>query len=80
MMTDEQIANVKAKLEGAFRPLTCKAEDWDYKEKMRFKVLDGNHNAIFENPKITQHDVESSLAEILEQARAEIQAKGLPLT
>jgi hypothetical protein len=82
MMTDEQIAIAKARLEAAFRPLVCKAEDWDHKYRMRFKVLDGNGAVILEMPEILQRDVvdASRLGDVIEQARLVVQAKGYVLT
>ena len=78
MMTDGQIAAAKDRLEGAFRPLICKAEDWDYKAKMRFKVLDENDNTIFEAPEIVKSVIvdESRFADVIEKARGVVQAKG----
>ena len=77
MMTDKQIATAKSRLENAFRPLICKAQDWDYRAKMCFKVFDENNNIIFEVPKIVQGDVadESRFADLIEQARTAVQAK-----
>ncbi len=79
-MTDKQIAEAKSKLEGAFRPLECKARDFDYKAKLRFKVIGKNDNIIFERT-ITDHDVNDAgrFADLIAQARAEVQVKGFLL-
>jgi hypothetical protein len=77
MMTDGQIAGAKSRLGDAFRPLRCKAEDRDYRAKLQFKVIDENDNTIFEAT-ITDHDVNdaSRFADVIEHARAAVQAKG----
>jgi hypothetical protein len=82
MMTDEQIAIARARLEAAFRPLVCEAEDWDYKEKMRFRVLDEQGAVILNVPEIFQRDVidASRLGDVIEQARLAVQAKGYVLS
>jgi hypothetical protein len=81
MMTDEQIAAAKTKLEGAFQPLRCKVQDYDARAKMRFKIIDENDKTVVEAA-ITEHDVRDAvrLADIIEQAREVAQAKGFALT
>jgi hypothetical protein len=77
MMTDVQIAGATSRLRDAFRPLRCKAEDRDYRAKLQFKVIDENDNIIFEST-ITDHDVNDAnrFADVIEHARAAVQAKG----
>jgi len=78
MMTVEQITTAKERLENAFRPLICKVEDLDYRSKIRFKVLDGKGNTVFEVPQVFQSTIidERHFADVIEQARRVIQAKG----
>jgi hypothetical protein len=81
MMTDKQIADAKSRLEGAFRPLKCKAEDHDYRAKLRFKVIDESDDTVFE-ARITDHDVNDAgrFADLIAQATAVVQAKGFVLS
>jgi hypothetical protein len=81
MLTDEKIQNIKARLEGAFKPLRCVVEVWDYKQKLRFKVFDDN-DGIIEMPEIVLRDLssESHLQGVILEARARVQAKGIVLT
>ncbi len=80
MITDEQILGAKSRLEGAFRPLRCKAQDWDYMAKMQFKVVDENGSIIFE-AKIAERDVvdASRFVDVIEQAKAAMQDQGFVL-
>ena len=81
MMTDEQIASAKTKLEGAFRPLRCKVQDHDYRARMRFKVIDTSDNMIVEHDMVEDVVRDARrLIEVIEQARAAVQAKGFALT
>ena len=81
MINDEEIAHAKRALEGSFRPLVCKAEDWDYKAKMRFKVLDEKGETILEIPELVRGDIvnEARFAELIEIARNAVRAKGYAL-
>ncbi len=81
MLTDEEILKIKVRLEGAFKPLRCVAEVWDYKQKLRFKVFDPNDQGIIEVPEIVLRELsnESQIQEVIQQARAQVQDKGIVL-
>jgi hypothetical protein len=82
MLTDEKIQDIKARLEGAFKPLRCVVEVWDYKQKLRFKVFDDNDEDIIEMPEIVLRDLsnESHLQDVIQEARARVRPKGIVLT
>jgi len=82
MLSDEQIEIIKQRLEGSFNPLRCVADVWDYKQKLRFKVFDETDRAIIEVPEIVLRDVaeENRLGDLVEQVRAQVQARGFVLT
>lgn len=69
---------IKKMVEGAFAPLRCVAEIWDYNTKLRFKVFDQKDKGIIVAPKIVLKDIreEKRLRELLNQAREHVQQKG----
>jgi len=75
MLTDEEIASVKATVEGAFTPFRCVAEAWDSKEKLRFKVLDHYGYGIVEVPEVAESTIrnENLLQSVIDNARTLIQ-------
>jgi len=81
MLTDENINNIKFRVEGAFKPLRCVAEIWDYKQKLRFKVFDNDNHGIIEIPSIVLRDLtdESRLQDVIEQTREQVKSKGFVL-
>jgi len=69
------------KIEGAFRPLRCVAEIWDYNEKLRFKVFDKNNKGIVERPRIILREIRDKkmLEMLLQSVRYIIERKGFKL-
>ena len=78
MLTNDEI---KAMVEGAFVPLRCVAEIWDYDDKLRFKVFDRNDKGLIKMPKVVLSDFrdEEQLREVLSQVRERVQQKGCSL-
>ena len=68
-------------VEGAFRPLRCVAEIWDYDDKLRFKVFDENNNSIIERPLLVLRELadEKTLSEFLRLIRTQVEEKGFTL-
>ena len=56
MLTDEDVEEFRVRVESAFTPLRCGTEDWDYKEKLCFKVFDSKNEITIE-----MHEVETRL-------------------
>jgi hypothetical protein len=79
MLTDEEI---KARLEGAFKPFRCYTKDRDYKHRLRFTVFNHDDQGIFQSEDIVRRRLrdESHLQDVIEKARAQIQAKAFVLT
>jgi hypothetical protein len=75
MRTNEQITRV---IEGAFRPLRCVAEIWDYEKKLRFRVFDANDQPVVTFPEqlIASLSSDAQLSELISQARDRVQSKG----
>ena len=48
-LSTEQIRDA---VEGAFKPLRCVAEIWDYNEKLRFKVFDADDHTAIQAPRL----------------------------
>jgi len=82
MLTDEEIAKVKATVEGAFTPFRCVAEVWDDKRRLRFKVFDLDDNNIIEVPEVAESTIrnEHLFRIIIDNARTVIQVKGFVLS
>jgi hypothetical protein len=82
MLTDDEIKGIMGRIESAFKPLRCVAKDWDYKEKLKFRVFDDNDQVILEREKITLRSLKdrSTFQDVIEQARAEVQARGFVLS
>lgn len=78
MRTNEQI---KATVEGAFRPFRCVAEIWDYDYRLRFKVFDENDRGLIELPDVVLRNLrdETQLRNILAMARERLLEKGYRL-
>jgi hypothetical protein len=74
-MSDDKI---KTLVEGAFQPLRCKAEIWDYGAKLKFKVYDQNNQIVYEVPLAVLSD-KGNLDAMLQGSRADIQGKGITL-
>jgi len=76
----EDIKKIKARLEGAFRPLHSVAEVWDYEQKLRLKVFDQNDQGVVQISKsVPRHLSDQDIQDIIEQVRAQLQAKGFIL-
>lgn len=73
--------NVKSTVEGAFSPLQCVAEIWDYNQKLRFKVFDAKGDVVFEMAEIILREIrkKNNLASILSSARKIVEKKGFML-
>jgi hypothetical protein len=78
MRTDEDIKMI---VEGAFKPLRCVAEVWDYQFKLRFKVFDENKKGIIQVPDLSLRGLreESQLRDVVLQARRAVMEKGFDL-
>jgi hypothetical protein len=74
MLSNDEI---KEKVQGAFHPLRCVAEIWDYDHKLRFK----DDNGIIEVPNVILRDVwDNTLLEVLIRAtRERVKEKGFTL-
>ena len=75
MRTNEEIRRI---VEGAFRPLRCAAEIWDYEKKLKFRVFDRNDQPVVTFPEELMVPLQSDthLAALLTQARERVQTKG----
>jgi hypothetical protein len=75
MKTNEEI---RATVEGAFSPLRCVAEVWDYEKKLRFRVFDAKDEAVvtFPNEVIGNLRDESALKTLIQTARSRTEGKG----
>jgi len=75
MLTNEDIKSV---VEGAFFPLRCGVEIWDYQDKLRFRVFGPGGKPLINFPKLVLRHVrsEKSLASIIGQVRERIEARG----
>ena len=73
--------DIKSTVEGAFSPLRCVAEIWDYNQKLRFKVFDAKGNVVFEMAEIILREIrkKNNLASILSSARKIVEKKGFML-
>jgi hypothetical protein len=81
VLADDQIEAIRLRVEGAFRPLHCVAEIWDYKDKLRFKVFDKDNKGIVEMPDVSLDSLDSAgtLEELIQGVRREVQSKGFAL-
>ncbi len=72
---------IKKMVEGAFIPLRCVAEIWDYGAKLRFKVFDQKGEGVIVMPEAILKNIrgEKQLRELLSQARERVQQKGFLL-
>jgi hypothetical protein len=80
-LPDDHIALIKQRMEAAFKPLSCVAKVWDYKEKLAVKVFDNDNNIVVERPNSVLHDLadETRLMDFVEEIRERVQAKGFAL-
>jgi hypothetical protein len=80
MLSENEIEAVKAIVQGAFTPLRCVAEVFDYDQKLRFRVFNEKENGVLrtEEPSlILQAPLnKSKLRDVLTFAREQIVAKG----
>ena len=53
-----EVEQIVKQLKGAFGPLVCKDESWDYKARIRFKVLD-NGKTFYEKKEVRTTDLDS---------------------
>lgn len=65
----------------SFAPLRCRAEAFDYKKFVRFRVFDINDNPIFRAQKLTPMDYKTtqSLQTTIEDIRSALIEKGYKL-
>ena len=77
-LSTEQIRDA---VEGAFKPLRCVAEIWDYNEKLRFKVFDADDHTAIQAPRLVLRGLRDrdDLAHLLASVREDIEAKGFRL-
>lgn len=82
MLADDEIEKIQLRLEGAFKPLRCVVEIWDYKDKLRFKVFDKNNKGILEMPNVSLDSLSSAgdLEDLIQSVTQEITAKRFTLT
>ena len=68
-------------LGGAFRPLRCGVDDFDYGRGAKFRVFGPDDTGILSMPEVPAHILQSpaDLKELIEEARARIKAKGFAL-
>jgi len=78
MKTNEQICAV---VEGAFSPLNCVAEIWDYEQKLRFRVSDAMNETVLSCPSevLANLRADAALTAFLQDVRAEVEANGYTL-
>jgi hypothetical protein len=81
MLSDEEIQQIKLRLEGAFKPLRCVAEVSDYKQKISFRIFDHKNQGVFEIRNIVLRHLseEARLQVLIQDVRAQVQAKGFVL-
>lgn len=79
MRTNDQIKEI---VEGAFKPLRCVAEIFDYDKKLRFRVFDANSQPIVTVPDLVLSLIRDNeqLAAVVNQARERIEEKGFALS
>jgi hypothetical protein len=58
MENESEVGQIVEQIKSAFRPLICKAESWDYEDKIRFKVLH-NGKILYEREKVLTTDLDS---------------------
>ena len=75
MLTLEAVTKIKAGLEGAFKPLGCKAQVYDAGEKLRFKVFDRDYDTACEMADLSLRALldEAVLNDVIQRARSQIQ-------
>ncbi len=77
----EESEKIRTIVEGAFSPLTCVAEIWDYGSQLRFRVSDANCDDIHTSEGIWLENInnENDLQQLIRQVRKFIQEKGFIL-
>jgi hypothetical protein len=80
-MRDHDSQTIQQGLEGAFRPLRCVVEIWDYGDKLRFKVFSDKDEAIVGMPEVLVRTIRepASLNHLIQQVREKILVKGYDL-
>ena len=75
MLTLEAVTKIKAELEGAFKPLHCRAQVYDSGEKLRFKVFDGDYDTACEIADLSLRALldQTLLSDVIQRARKQIQ-------
>lgn len=82
-LKDPEIERVRERIHSAFKPpLRCITEVWDYKEKLRLRIVDADDQIIIQIPKIVIRDMSNPnrLQDFIKELRAQAQAKGFILT
>ena len=77
MQTIQRLAEIKAKIDDAFKGLHCRTQVYDYGQKFRFKILDQDHDTAFEISDVPVRDLadDSYLTEIIQAAKSHIEAR-----
>ena len=77
MQTIRRLAEIKAKIDDAFKPLHCRTQVYDYGQKFRFRILDRDHDTAFEMSDVPVSDLanDSYLAEVIQAAKSHIEAR-----
>ena len=68
-------------IRGAFKPLRCTVEDWDYRQKVRFRVFSPNDEPLLRVDEALASRVcdPEGLSFIVSEARARLQSRGYTL-
>lgn len=72
------LSEILKKLSEAFSPYECVVEDWDYKERIKFRIYDEKRNPIITVPELLVQDVdtEDKLNNVIDHYKDIIQNKG----
>ena len=76
MLTLQAVTKIKIELETAFKPLSCKAQIYDWGQKLRFKVFDRDYGVACEMAELSLRALldQSLLTDVIQKARRQIQA------
>jgi hypothetical protein len=77
MQTIRRLAEIKAKLDDAFKPLHCRTQVYDYGQKFRFKIFDRDQDTAFEISDVPVRELadDTYLMEIIQAAKSHIEAR-----
>jgi hypothetical protein len=82
-MCDQTRSNaaIKAVIEGAFRPLRCVAEIWDYDKQIRFRVFNDRDEVVLTMPaeQLSAFGDDGRLTDTVQVARSRVEERGFKL-